>query len=76
MSAIGKIVKGRCRGVRCDGCGKISMSRDGEYTTDGIHTKYINNKGRDCGHDLCEECHRSCAGDECGICGSRPNDPK
>lgn len=76
MSAIGKIVKGRCRGTRCDGCGKLTMNQDGEYSTDGIHSKYISNRGRNCEHDFCQECEEKLIDYACSICGITPEDVK
>lgn len=42
--------------VRCDGCGRLSNDRIGEYTLPGNASGYINSRGRNWVFDYCESC--------------------
>jgi hypothetical protein len=67
MSQFGK------KGVRCDDCGKISKAPLGEYTRQDKSAGYISSHGRNCPHDLCEECEEKLGPDyACPICGVKP----
>ena len=47
----------RKNGVRCDGCGRISMDSHGEYYNTLTKTcGNISSHGRECKHDYCDEC--------------------
>ncbi len=74
MSAVGKIIKGRARRTRCDGCGRISSDRDGYYFDKETRSGgYINNHGRDCEHDFCKQCEDKLAPEyACPKCGVKP----
>jgi hypothetical protein len=55
--------------IRCDWCGKLTRSRDGEYTKpDGVSAGYIHSPDweKDGPMEICEEC----AEDRCPFCGS------
>jgi len=74
MTAIGKIIQGRSRRVRCDGCGRISSDREQGYYVDGPTGKggTITSKGRECEHDFCDQCEeKNPDPDVCPKCGVR-----
>lgn len=57
MTAVGKVIPGRNRPVRCDGCGRISSDRDqGYYVDKSGRGGNITSRGRDCAHDFCDQC--------------------
>ena len=46
----------RKTGRRCDGCGKFTMTRDGEYRRADGTAGYINSEEQDAGRDFCSDC--------------------
>lgn len=65
MTAIGKIIRGRSRRVRCDGCGRISSDRESGYYIDKSGKGgNISSRGRECEHDFCDQCEAKNPGED------------